>query len=107
METDNGKNLAIPGSEAANTIREVATLLGKISSSFLMVTQGKLHYRRHEKAKTLTLAWNKGRYDRPKAAPSGAVAEVCWWRDNINPSHSHENLFEKLSALSWGERKVG
>jgi hypothetical protein len=37
-------------------------------------------------AKTLNLAWNKGRYDRPMAVPNGAVAEICWWRDNIMES---------------------
>ena len=85
-ETTLEKNLASRDAKAANTIREVARLLGKISSSFIGVAEGKLHYRRLEKAKTLTLSWNKGRYDRPMAIPRGAVAEICWWRDNIMES---------------------
>ena len=33
--------------------------------------------------KTLALAWNKGKYDKPITLSSGAEADIRWWRDNI------------------------
>ena len=66
-----------------NTIRGIARLLGKISSSFIAVAQGKMHYRKLERAKTLALAWQKGKYDRPIALQGGAVQDILWWSRNI------------------------
>ena len=66
-----------------NTIRYIARLLGKISSSFLGVLEGKMHYRKLEKAKTLALIWKKGRYDETIALQKRAQLEIAWWKNNI------------------------
>ena len=47
------------------TIRDIARLLGNISSSFIGVSEGKLHFRYLERNKTEALAWNKGKFDAP------------------------------------------
>ena len=46
------------------TIRKIAQLGGKFSSSFIAVPEGKLHYRGLERDKTKALARNKGNYDK-------------------------------------------
>ena len=45
-------------------IREVSQLLGKFSSSFIDVSQGKLYYRTLEINKTSALKINKGNFDK-------------------------------------------
>ena len=97
-----------------NTIRSVARLLGKISSSFISVSEGKMHYRKLEKAKTFALSCQKGKYDRPIALPGGAIKELLWWRDNIMISwapitRGNPDLVISTDACltGWGATKDG
>ena len=66
-----------------NTIRDVAKLLGKFSSSFLGVPEGKLHFRFLERYKTKALSYFKGDFDKPIYLSVEAQEEVIWWRDHI------------------------
>ena len=92
-----------------NTIRSIARLLGKISSSFIAVSEGKMHYRKLEKAKTLALIWQRGRYDKPIALHRGALLDIQWWYDNILDAwapiirDNPEIVFTTDASLSgWG-----
>ena len=80
------KNNFSPDMIGRNTIRGVASLLGKISSSFIGVAEGRLHYRRLEKAKTMALKWNKGKFNKNMDIPPGAIKDICWWRDYVQES---------------------
>ena len=51
------------------TIRYLSKILGKVSSSFLAVPHGKLHYRALERHKTRALKLNYGRFDRITSLP--------------------------------------
>lgn len=58
------------------TIRRVATLLGKFSSSFLGVKYGRLHYRQTEKEKIKHLRLRKGKYEAKMTLSSQAKKEI-------------------------------
>ena len=70
------------------TIRTLARLLGLFSSSFIAVSEGKLHYRGLERDKTRALAKNKGNYDRTLSLSEEGISEVLWWIDNIMAAQS-------------------
>ena len=70
------------------TVRDIARLLGKFSSSFIGFTEGKLHFRYLERNKTEILAWNKGKFDSPFYFTEEALEEVNWWMDYIMSSWS-------------------
>ena len=70
------------------TIRKLAQLLGKFSSSFIAVTFGKLHYRSLERCKTNELKLNKGNFDKIITISSSAKEDIQWWRSNIMESYS-------------------
>ena len=53
-------------------IRDVAQLLGLMTSSFAGVMYGALHYRALEMEKTCALKQNKGNFDRPMTLSSEA-----------------------------------
>lgn len=72
----------------AVSIRDIAKLLGKFSSSFLGVPEGKLHYRKLERDKTIALAVNRGKFDKPISLSQEAIQEIIWWRDNVTLSRS-------------------
>ena len=74
--------------EMVITIRTLARLLGLFSSSFIAVSEGKLHYRGLERDKTRALARNKGRYDRSMSLSQEGISEIHWWLDNIMTAES-------------------
>ena len=91
------------------TIRDVARLSGKFSSSFIGVPTGKLHFRYLERDKTSELVRRKGKYDKRMFLSEEAKAEISWWRDNISSSWSpiqRDNpsmvLTTDASLLGWG-----
>jgi hypothetical protein len=72
----------IHGSSSAS-IRDIAKLLGKISSSFIGVPLGRLHHRHLEKAKTCSLKMTRGNYDGRINLTHKAYEEIYWWKNNI------------------------
>ena len=70
------------------SIRTLAQLLGKFSSSFMAVPFGKLHYRALERFKTQSLKIHKGKFDRKVSLNPEARLDILWWRDNIKGSWS-------------------
>ena len=63
-------------------MRVIARLLGKISSSFVGVLKGRMHYRKLERFKMLALARNRSKYE-TKISLSVEAIEDIWWRDHI------------------------
>ncbi len=93
------------------TIRDVAILLGKFSSSFIGVNEGKLHFRYLEKCKSLSLAKPsiRGNFDKPITLSMEAIDEIAWWKDHILSSFSpiiRDNpdiIFSSdASKIGWG-----
>ena len=64
-------------------IRKVSQLLGKFSSSFIAVPQGKLYYRSLEMNKMSALKINKGNFDKFMILSNESKANICWWKNNI------------------------
>ena len=59
-----------------NTIRDIARLLGKLSSNFTGVPEGKLHFRWLERDKAVELTKRKGKFDKPIVLSRQAISEV-------------------------------
>ena len=66
-----------------SSIRFVAQLLGKFSSSFIAVPAGKLYFRDIERDKTLALKRQHGNFDKLMCLSLKAKTEITWWRDNV------------------------
>ena len=58
--------------------RDVARLLGLMTSSFPGVMYGALHYRALEMEKTCALKQNKGNFDKPMTLSSEAKSDIQW-----------------------------
>ena len=65
------------------SIRMVAQLLGKFSSSFPATMFGRLHYRSLECEKIFALRNNLGKFDAPIYLGSAARNDILWWSDNV------------------------
>ena len=70
------------------SIRDVAQLLGRFSSSLIAVKMGRLHYRSLERAKVKHLKASRGNFDKTIALDGQSKLDILWWRDNIMNSHS-------------------
>ena len=104
------KTACLENLEAATPhIRDVARLLGLMTSSFPGVMYGALHYRALEMGKTCALKQNKGNFDRPMTLSSEAKSDIQWWIDSIseayNPVHHGDPdiiMTTDASLLGWG-----
>ena len=68
------------------TIRDVASVIGTLVSSFDGVQYGPLHYRLLESCKTEALSMNKGDYDAKMAITVEMKQELSWWIQNLENS---------------------
>ena len=91
------------------TIREIAKILGKFSSSFVAVPFGRLHFRALERCKTKALKENKGDFDKLTTIPDSAKEDIIWWKNNILQSFAEitrENpsitINTDASSFGWG-----
>ena len=91
------------------TIRFVAKILGKLSSSFIAVPLGKLHYRTLERLKSKALRMNRGNYDKKVVLTADCKTDILWWERNIlNSKNSiiRENPtitpHTDVSLVGWG-----
>ena len=91
------------------TIRTLAKLLGKFSSSFIAVPLGKLHYRALERHKTEALKLNSGNFDCFTCIPDEGINDISWWGNNILQSYgpiSRNNptvvITTDASSYGWG-----
>ena len=91
------------------TIRFVAKILGKLSSSFIAVPLGKLHYRTLERLKSKALKMNRGNYDKKVVLTADCKTDILWWERNILNSKNpiiRENptmtIHTDASLVGWG-----
>ena len=91
------------------TIREVSSLLGKITSSFPGVRFAKLHYRQIESNKIRALKQQCGNYDKKMTLGAKAIEELWWWKSNILGSFNNITegnpeliLTTDASKTGWG-----
>ena len=91
------------------TTREVAKLLGHLSSSFEAVTYGRLSQRFIEIDKINALKLSKGKSDAPCILCPTAKDEIYWWRQNILNSFRKmisaptvDCMHTDASNLGWG-----
>ena len=86
-------------------IRDVARLLGLMTSSFPGVMYGPLHYRALEMNKTFALKLNKGNFDRSMTLSSEAKSDIQWWIDSISEAYNPVNHGDPditISLTGWG-----
>jgi len=69
--------------DKAITIREVAKVLGLLTSSLPRVLYGPLHYRSIEMDKTQALKSNQGNFGSIMALSGEAVADLQWWINSV------------------------
>lgn len=94
---------------AMPSIREVAKVLGLLTSSFPGVMFGPLHYRWLEMDKTQALRDNKGKFDAPMKLSPAACSDLHWWITNIQTAYnpiSHGipkfTMTTDASKIGWG-----
>ena len=101
-------------SSAHVKIRNILQMLGKFSSSFIAVPQGKLYYRSLEINKTSALKINKGNFDKLMIVSKERKTNIYWWKSNImnsfapilrpNPSIEWNT---DASLVGWGASMAG
>ena len=96
------------------SIREVASVIGKIVSSFPGVMHGALYYRHLEKDKSQTLQRTKGNFDASMSLSSPAKSELQWWIKNvvtaynvINHPHPQHQITTDVFLTGWGAESAG
>ena len=65
-------------------IRTVASLLGKITSTFPAAKFGRLHYRDLQKCKTMALCKNNGNFNARTHLTEAVKSHIRWWKENVN-----------------------
>ena len=70
-------------------IRELASILGSLVSSFLAVPMGRLFYRQLERFKIKQLTLAKGNFEAKLASlPLGGFEEINWWNEALTYASS-------------------
>ena len=93
------------------SIREVASVIGKVVSSFPGVMHGALYYRHLEKDKSQALLRSKGNFDDSMSLSSHAKSELHWWIQHVgnacnvinHPQPQHQ-ITTDASLMGWGGR---
>ena len=91
------------------SIRDVAQLLGKFSSSLIAVKMGRLHYRSLERTKVKNVKAARVNFDKTMVLDGQSKLDILWWRDNIMNSHSPilqgnrtTHIYTDASSYGWG-----
>ena len=96
-------------------IRFVASLIGKMVSSFPGSLFGPLYYRSIEYDKNKALKENKGNYEKCMQLSVDATAEIIWWKENLPSMHapvqwppiSAEINTDASGKNGWGACMIG
>ena len=90
-------------------IRDMARLLGLMTSSFPGIMYGALHYRVLEMEKTCALKQTKRNFDRSMTLSSEAKSDIQWWIDSISEAYNPVNhgdpdinMTTDASLSGWG-----
>ena len=91
------------------TIRDMAILLGNLTSAIEAVPYAKLNYRSIECSKIIALKQNKGNFEAPFQLSEQNKTEITWWQNNIknaqrslNPIPIDKIMFTDASKKGWG-----
>ena len=89
------------------TIRDLASLLGKITSCFPATKYGRLHYRGIERLKTSSLKNNGFNFNKKIHLNDDATKDIAWWHDNVEAQSNdlwnpNPSLTIKSDACSYG-----
>lgn len=91
------------------SVRQVAQVLGLLTSSFPGVMYGPLHYRWIETDKTQALKQCKGNVESPMSLSPGAISDIWWWIESIETAFnqiSHDSpkvtMTTDASKTGWG-----
>ncbi|XP_068724072.1 uncharacterized protein [Montipora capricornis] len=93
--------------EKAITIREVAKVLGLLTSSLPGVLYGPLHYRSLEMDKTQALKSNQGNFDSIMALSGEAVADLQWWINSVEETSKPVKQRETQITMTADASKEG
>eukprot|EP00794_Sanderia_malayensis_P010499 gene10499-11598_t len=91
------------------TIKDLASVIGTVISTFPAIPYGKLHYRNSEKCKIEALKINKGNFKATILINPSIKLELQWWLDNIANTFNNLHLpdvdiviYTDASELGWG-----
>ena len=91
------------------TIREVASLIGTLVSTFPGVQFGPLNYRTLERDKNLALRFSSGNFDSNMSLSAASIADLTWWVTSFPTglrTIDHGILSAKIttdaSHIGWG-----
>jgi len=94
-----------------HTIREVASLVGTIVSTFPGVQFGPLHYRHLEREKIEALKRCGGNYENKMMLSLNSLKELAWWINNLRESYRKITREEPSSIIEvdaslkgWGAK---
>ena len=93
--------------EKAITIREVAKVLGLLTSSLPGVLYGPLHYKSLEMDKTQALKSNQGNFDSIMALSGEAVADLKWWINSVEETYKPVKQRETQITMTTDASKKG
>ena len=92
-------------------IRDVASLIGKLTSTFPGVQYGPLHYRHLEQDKTEALKQCGGDYEAPMVLSNGSLRDLQWWVTNLDTAFRNIHIGEPecivhtdASLTGWGAK---
>ena len=89
------------------SIRQVAKLLGTLTSAFPGVKFGPLHYRSLERCKIAALKKAKGNFDANMLLSQLAAQDIQWWINNIESSMNVLSLGNASIVLTTDASKTG
>lgn len=89
------------------SIRQVAKLLGTLTSAFPGVKFGPLHYRSLERCKIAALKKAKGNFDANMLLSQLAAQDIQWWINNIESSVNVLSLGNASIVLTTDASKTG
>ena len=93
--------------EKAITIREVAKVLGLLTSSLPGVLYGPLHYRSLEMDKTQALKSHQGNFDSIMALSGEAVADLQRWINSVQETSKPVKQRETQITMTTNASKKG
>ena len=92
-------------------IRDVASLIGKLTSTFPGVQYGPLHYRHLEQDETEALKQCGGGYEAPMVLSNASLRDLQWWVTNLDTAFRNIHIGEPecivhtdASLTGWGTK---
>ena len=90
-------------------IRTVASLLGKITSTFPAAKFGRSHYRGLERCKTMALYKSNDNFNTRTHLTEAAKSDITWWKENANhlyndiiAPNADKCITTDASSYGWG-----